>query len=142
MLVVPESVNPGWTARTADGAALTPVIVNGWQQGWVVPAGEPGTVTLSFPLQRHLPRRIDRGLCLLPLLLVMALVPCTTAGRRPLPATAVAPGLLGVAGSGRPAQSSPARPVGGLRRRAGRRYLLRHRQPACDGVTRSPCRPG
>ena len=35
VLVVPESINPGWTARLADGTALTPVTVNGWQQGWV-----------------------------------------------------------------------------------------------------------
>ena len=42
VLVVPESINPGWTARTADGAELTPVTVNGWQQGWVVPAGHAG----------------------------------------------------------------------------------------------------
>ena len=49
MLVVPESVNPGWVAHTPDGAALTPVIVNGWQQGWVVPAGEQGAITLTFP---------------------------------------------------------------------------------------------
>ena len=48
VLVVPESINPGWTAHTADGTRLTPVTVNGWQQGWVVPAGTAGTVTLSF----------------------------------------------------------------------------------------------
>src|SRR6185369_5649616 len=39
ILVVPESINPGWTARSADGTELSPVTVNGWQQGWVVPAG-------------------------------------------------------------------------------------------------------
>ena len=60
VLVVPESINPGWTARTGDGAALTPVTVNGWQQGWVVPAGTSGTVTLTFALQRRLPRRPGR----------------------------------------------------------------------------------
>ena len=46
VMVVPESVNPGWVAHTPDGATLTPVIVNGWQQGWVVPAGAQGALTL------------------------------------------------------------------------------------------------
>ena len=40
MIVVPESINPGWIAHTANGVTLTPVVVNGWQQGWVVPAGD------------------------------------------------------------------------------------------------------
>ena len=35
-------------AHRADGARLTPVAVNGWQQGWVVPPGTEGTVTLTF----------------------------------------------------------------------------------------------
>ena len=48
VLVIPESINPGWIARTSTGARLTPVAVNGWQQGWVVPAGNPGTITLTF----------------------------------------------------------------------------------------------
>ncbi|MFY9916966.1 MAG: alpha-(1-_3)-arabinofuranosyltransferase, partial [Mycobacterium sp.] len=47
ILVVPESINPGWTARTVDGAQLTPVTVNGWQQGWVVPPGTSGAIALS-----------------------------------------------------------------------------------------------
>ncbi len=98
VLVVPESVNPGWVARTAGGAALTPVIVNGWQQGWVVPAGEQGTITLAFPSNRAYRIGLTTGLCLLPLLLLMALVPA----RRPvaaLPATQPwRPGPVGVAG--------------------------------------------
>ena len=49
MLVVPESINPGWIAHSADGTRLTPVTVNGWQQGWVLPPGTEGPVTLTFP---------------------------------------------------------------------------------------------
>ncbi|OBI49504.1 hypothetical protein A5707_16680, partial [Mycobacterium kyorinense] len=33
VLVVPESINRGWQARTGDGTRLDPVAVNGWQQG-------------------------------------------------------------------------------------------------------------
>jgi arabinofuranan 3-O-arabinosyltransferase len=98
VLVVPESVNPGWVARSGDGAALTPVIVNGWQQGWVVPAGEQGSITLSFPSNRAYRTGLTAGLCLLPLLLLMALV----GARRPVavlpPTRPWRPGLPGVAG--------------------------------------------
>ncbi|OMC28672.1 hypothetical protein A5740_19535, partial [Mycobacterium sp. GA-1841] len=75
VLVVPESVNPGWTARGTDGAVLTPVKVNGWQQGWVIPAGDGGSVTLTFP--SNTPYRIGliAGLALLPVLALLALWP-------------------------------------------------------------------
>ena len=71
VLVVPESVNPGWTA-TAGGAALTPVTVNGWQQGWVVPSGTAGPITLEFA--SNTPYRIGLlgGLALLPVLVLLA----------------------------------------------------------------------
>ncbi|WP_374243068.1 MULTISPECIES: alpha-(1-_3)-arabinofuranosyltransferase domain-containing protein [Mycobacterium] len=75
VLVVPESVNPGWIARKADGAVLTPVKVNGWQQGWVVPAGDADTVTLSFPSNRPYRIGLIGGLALLPLLALLALWP-------------------------------------------------------------------
>ena len=75
VLVVPESINPGWTARLADGTALTPVTVNGWQQGWVVPAGSSGPVTLAFA--SNTPYRIGLfgGLALLPVLALLAFWP-------------------------------------------------------------------
>lgn len=44
----PVSVNPGQVA-TIDGRELEPVTVNGWQQGWIVPAGVAGTFTIDFP---------------------------------------------------------------------------------------------
>ena len=81
VLVVPESVNPGWVAHTPDGVTLTPVIVNGWQQGWVVPAGEQGTITLTFPSNAAYRTGLAVGLSLLPVLLLLALVP----RRRPQP---------------------------------------------------------
>lgn len=49
LLVVPESTNSGWVATTADGTTLNPVVVDGWQQGWQLPAGAATTVTLAFP---------------------------------------------------------------------------------------------
>jgi arabinofuranan 3-O-arabinosyltransferase len=74
VLVVPESVNPGWQAHTADGTRLAPIVVNGWQQGWVLPAGTGGTITLTFP-SNHLYRAgLFWGLALLPVLALLALV--------------------------------------------------------------------
>lgn len=78
VLVVPESINPAWQARTPDGAALTPVTVNGWQQGWVLPAGAQGTVTLHFPANTAYRTSLVTGLALLPLLALLAWWP----GRR------------------------------------------------------------
>ncbi|MBB4715440.1 arabinofuranan 3-O-arabinosyltransferase [Streptomyces luteogriseus] len=42
-----ENFNDGWKA-TLDGKELTPVRLDGWQQGWRVPAGAGGSVTLSY----------------------------------------------------------------------------------------------
>lgn len=39
--------NPGWAA-TLNGQELTPVRLDGWQQGFIVPAGPGGTIALSF----------------------------------------------------------------------------------------------
>ncbi|WP_084727463.1 alpha-(1-_3)-arabinofuranosyltransferase [Rhodococcoides yunnanense] len=65
LLVVPESNNIGWVATASDGTELKPVVVNGWQQGWVVPAGTTGTVTLDFPSDTWYRLGIFGGLLLL-----------------------------------------------------------------------------
>ncbi|WP_328811595.1 alpha-(1-_3)-arabinofuranosyltransferase [Rhodococcus sp. NBC_00294] len=97
ILVVPESTNPGWVATRPDGEVLTPVIVNGWQQGWILPAGLSGEVTLTFPADTWYRTAIVAGLALLAALAVM------TMRRRPSdPATAPTPtwqpALVGHAG--------------------------------------------
>ncbi|WP_229704864.1 alpha-(1-_3)-arabinofuranosyltransferase [Williamsia phyllosphaerae] len=76
VLVVPESQNPGWHAR-AGGQELTPIVVDGWQQGWIVPAGVAGTITLDYPLDRPY-----RWSLLIGLLAVAALFGATLIGRR------------------------------------------------------------
>jgi arabinofuranan 3-O-arabinosyltransferase len=73
VLVVPESINRGWVARTGNGTRLDPVTVNGWQQGWVVPAGTSGTITLTFTPNSAYRIGLAGGLALLPLLALMAL---------------------------------------------------------------------
>ncbi|WGJ87974.1 DUF3367 domain-containing protein [Gordonia sp. SMJS1] len=71
LLVVPESTNPGWQAHL-DGTQLRPVVVDGWQQGWVVPAGAGGTVELTFRFDSLYRWALVIGLALMALLLVAA----------------------------------------------------------------------
>ncbi len=47
VLRVAENLNPGWQA-TLDGEPLDTVALDGWQQGYVVPAGDGGRVRLEF----------------------------------------------------------------------------------------------
>jgi arabinofuranan 3-O-arabinosyltransferase len=137
VLVVPESINPGWTARAADGSRLAPLTVNGWQQGWVLPPGTAGPVTLSFTSNAFYRAGLIGGLALLPLLALLAFLPV----RRPRPTdepalpwqpgrvttsvavVAVAAMISGVAGV----------VVGGAA--LGVRYLLRNREKLCEAVT-------
>ena len=42
-----QNANAGWTA-TLNGKTLRPVRLDGWQQGFVMPAGKGGVVTLTF----------------------------------------------------------------------------------------------
>ena len=51
ILETTENANPGWSA-TLNGEQLVPVRVDGWRQGWVVPAGAAGgLVVLDFGAQ-------------------------------------------------------------------------------------------
>ncbi len=137
ILVVPESINPGWTARTADGTTLSPVTVNGWQQGWVVPAGAAGSITLSFGSNAVYRAGIAGGLTLLPILALLALVPA----RRPPPAAdpprpwrpnAAATGVAILAVGAVIAGIAGVVVMGAA---IGVRYLLRNRPRLNDAVT-------
>jgi arabinofuranan 3-O-arabinosyltransferase len=136
VLVIPESINPGWVARTGSGARLTPIAVNGWQQGWLVPAGDPGTITLSFASNSLYRAGLAVGLALLPLLALLALwrtrrehdndapaQPWTSGPWAAVPVLAAGVVIAGVAG---------AVVIGGA---VGVRYALRHRQRLRDRVT-------
>ncbi|MFE6621183.1 alpha-(1-_3)-arabinofuranosyltransferase family protein [Streptomyces sp. NPDC057740] len=46
-LTMYENFNDGWHA-TLNGRELTPVRLDGWQQGWRIPVGTAGTVELSY----------------------------------------------------------------------------------------------
>ncbi|MGB3707057.1 alpha-(1-_3)-arabinofuranosyltransferase domain-containing protein [Gordonia sp. (in: high G+C Gram-positive bacteria)] len=74
VLFVPESTNPGWHARVGD-RELTPIVVDGWQQGWLVPAGVAGTVALTFDFDTPYRWAMGVGLALMALLFVVAFWP-------------------------------------------------------------------
>ncbi len=76
LLTLPLSTNVGWKAHTADGHTLAPVVVDGWKQGWVLPADAHGAVTVEFPIDRWYRLAIFGGLLLLiPLVLLAIPVP-------------------------------------------------------------------
>lgn len=51
LLIVHENVNAGWRVALGD-QELRRVRIDGWQQGYVLPAGEGGQVTLTFTPNR------------------------------------------------------------------------------------------
>jgi arabinofuranan 3-O-arabinosyltransferase len=71
-----QNANPGWIARLR-GKSLTPVVLDGWQQGFVVPAGSGGTIALTFA-----PDRFYDVWIILSAIGVLALVAIATARRR------------------------------------------------------------
>lgn len=73
LLTLPLSTNIGWSAHTADGRELEPIVVDGWQQGWLLPAGAAGPITVSFPIDRWYRLAIFGGLLLLIPLFVLAI---------------------------------------------------------------------
>ncbi|WP_045739728.1 alpha-(1-_3)-arabinofuranosyltransferase domain-containing protein [Actinoplanes rectilineatus] len=83
LLVVPENHNAGWAA-TLDGVSLPAVRVDGWQQAFLLPAGDGGTVTLTFT--PDVPYRVGlaAGAVFVLLVVLLALIPV----RRVSPVTA------------------------------------------------------
>ncbi|MFQ6229543.1 alpha-(1-_3)-arabinofuranosyltransferase [Nocardia sp. NPDC002869] len=72
LLTLPLSTNTGWSAHSADGRELRPVVVDGWQQGWVLPADTTGPVTVSFPIDSWYRLALLLGLLLLLPLIALA----------------------------------------------------------------------
>lgn len=91
ILVVPESTNPGWQA-SLGGRELAPVVVNGWQQGWVVPAGTAGSIDLTYRFDSLYRWSLGLGLALTALLLLLAWWPRRTSAH-PHPEPVTGPGL-------------------------------------------------
>nr|WP_113973617.1 alpha-(1->3)-arabinofuranosyltransferase family protein [Micromonospora sp. LHW51205] len=88
-LMVPENANAGWRA-TLDGQELIAARLDGWKQGWFVPAGPAGRVELVFTPGEHYRIVLFVAGGLLVLLVVGALIPA----RRHRPAYPVVPTMM------------------------------------------------
>ncbi|SEF94410.1 arabinofuranan 3-O-arabinosyltransferase [Thermomonospora echinospora] len=110
-LTVNENFNPGWRAE-ADGTTLRAVRLDGWKQGWIVPAGTSGPVTLTYVPDRAHKLAVLNGLSLMAVLALVAALPAT---RRRVPAGA--PDGLGRFS----ARAAPAGDDGGARDKAARK---------------------
>jgi arabinofuranan 3-O-arabinosyltransferase len=73
VLRIAENVNEGWRA-TLDGHRLEPVVLDGWQQGYLIPAGSEGEVVVDFAPDRWYQGALLAGLVLALLIVVLALV--------------------------------------------------------------------
>ncbi|GAA4942197.1 alpha-(1-_3)-arabinofuranosyltransferase domain-containing protein [Actinoplanes utahensis] len=74
LLVVPENLNAGWAA-TLNGQELRPVRVDGWQQAFVLPAGDGGPVILRFTPDDPYRTGLAAGAGCVLLVVLLALVP-------------------------------------------------------------------
>ena len=133
-LAVAQNFNAGWQA-SIGGRVLAPVRLDGWEQGWLLPAGTRGLVTLTFLPDRPYRAALFGGLAALALLIGIAVAPRR---RRPMaePLAAPAPGT-GPGGPGGPGTepegpggpgSGPARVWPGGAGRPGTAVLI------CAGV--------
>lgn len=88
VLRVTENANVGWQA-TLEGQVLEPVVLDGWQQGYRVPAGEGGRIDLQFEPDRPYRAGLAAGAISALLLVISTLigmrrtagVPTTSPGR-------------------------------------------------------------
>ena len=100
-LLVRENANPGWHA-TLNGHRLTPVMLDGWAQGYLLPAGSAGIVHLVFAPQATFTAGLVLGLLAVLGLLLLCWWPPRTAPPPPVGAGRL-PWLAGaalVAGAG------------------------------------------
>ncbi|MFG2222076.1 alpha-(1-_3)-arabinofuranosyltransferase family protein [Streptomyces sp. NPDC048644] len=84
-----ENANDGWHA-TLNGRPLSPLRLDGWQQGFLVPAGAGGTVHLTYEPATTYDLGLLGGVLGVLLLLVSALV-VAGRGRRGAPAASASP---------------------------------------------------
>ncbi|HEY4377501.1 MAG TPA: hypothetical protein VGM93_10090, partial [Acidimicrobiales bacterium] len=108
-LATTENANGGWRA-TLDGHPLTAVRIDGWRQGWLVPAGRGGTVVMTYGPGATQRLALEGGALLLLLLLAAAVVPAGRRRRR--------------AEDDREATSAPPGSIAGVERRLGAPWIV------------------
>jgi arabinofuranan 3-O-arabinosyltransferase len=73
LLVTGRNWNKGWVA-TLDGKTLRPQRIDGWAQGWRVPAGRGGVVHVEYGPQRAYLIGLSGGLAIAGVMLLLAVV--------------------------------------------------------------------
>jgi arabinofuranan 3-O-arabinosyltransferase len=73
-LAVAQNYNSGWSAKLGN-QTLKPVRLDGWQQGYLVPAGKSGVVTMTMGPDKLFRLLLAFGAALLAALLALSLVP-------------------------------------------------------------------
>jgi arabinofuranan 3-O-arabinosyltransferase len=81
LLAVHENANASWSA-TLNGQRLTPLRLDGWQQGWIVPAGAGGTIVIANGPGHAYRESLVVGVLLLLILIALALLPARYRLRR------------------------------------------------------------
>ncbi|MFD6415408.1 alpha-(1-_3)-arabinofuranosyltransferase family protein [Streptomyces sp. NPDC060194] len=89
-----QNANDGWKA-TLDGKELSSVRLDGWQQGWLIPSGEGGDVSIEFtPAKTYDIGLVAAGVALLVLIGAALFRRKEENARGPEPTEAPAPGLV------------------------------------------------
>jgi arabinofuranan 3-O-arabinosyltransferase len=73
-LDIPENANGGWRA-TLHGHVLRAVEIDGWQQGWVLPAGSKGILSLTYTPQSVFSAALILGAASAVVVVVSAVLP-------------------------------------------------------------------
>ena len=89
LITVDENANAGWQA-TAAGRPLRSVTVDGWKQGYVIPAGAAALVVLDFRPQFTYSLGLGGGAAAVIVLLIVLSIPARP-GRRREPARGIEP---------------------------------------------------
>ena len=84
ILRVTENANPGWQAML-NGRPLDSLVLDGWQQGYAVPSGEGGIITLQFAPDGPYRAGLMLGAGLVVLLAISTLIAVMHGARRPAP---------------------------------------------------------
>jgi arabinofuranan 3-O-arabinosyltransferase len=92
-LAVAQNYNTGWKA-VLNGRPLSPVRLDGWQQGWVVPAGDGGTVVMTYPADAWYRMALLVGTFFVAALGAFALARRGRRGQPPAPARKPLPRIL------------------------------------------------
>ena len=113
VVALDEGYNAGWRATDAAGRSLTPVLVDGWRQGFVVGSGDGTTVTATFGPGRWHVAGLLGGAGAVVLLVVMYLLAGWWSRRRPEHSDATSPTPRTAGHIRSPAVTVPTRLLGG-----------------------------